>query len=392
MLYKSNTISNKKNHFNTSNSYNIIKFIIARGNATFIGIDYTFRHTISHLLNNNEKEEKNNNQKKQRKNDQKIKQHISDLEKTISLNKDCINRIIPSLLLKQDQKKILLSSMEKIMEYFEEKKNYRNKMNQINSKILMNKQIIEEIKRSKDENIFIHKDQIDNLSESVRKKGTLVKQFYKKFSEVEIFIQRECKTPEHIEKYGHWTTFTIIPFMKLNEEILKRKYYYEYEVNKKKELIENLEKDEIKEIKNIEKFEKIKNYYENKNSLINRKIELLKFRLNIISNSNTKKSLVPTFKSKNPISSLDVKLNLLDPHVVELNLKNEKKLGEYQGILNEKNMTRNLNDNDIKEINDKFEEEIKKEEGQNDIKNENNDLNGLNEFDNISDIEDDKEN
>ena len=363
--------------------------IIARANTTFVGIDYTFRNTISHLLNNNEKEEKNNNKIK---NDQKIKQHISDLEKTISLNKECINTIIPSLTLKQNQKKILLNSMQKITEYFEEKKNYRNKMKQINSKILMNKQIIEEIKRTRDENIFIHKDQIDNLNESIRKKGTLIKQFYKKFSEVEIFIQRECKTPEHVEKYGHWTTFTIIPFMKSNEDILKRKYYYEYEVDKNKELIENLNKTEIKETTN-DNFEKIKNYYENKNNLINRKIELLKFRLNTISNSNTKKSLVPTFKSKNPISSLDVKLNLLDPHVVELNLKNEKKLGEYQGILNEKNIEIKLNDNDFKEINDKFEEEIKKEEGQNDIKeNVNNDLNGLNEFGNISDIEDDKEN
>ena len=39
---------------------------------------------------------------------------------------------------------------------------------------------------------------------------------------------------------------------------------------------------------------------------------------NFLSGNDSKKLLVPTFKSKNPISNLDVKLNLLPPGIVEL--------------------------------------------------------------------------
>ena len=147
-----------------------------------------------------------------------MKQHIYDLEKTISLNQDCINKIIPTLDLKDDEKKKLLKSIEKLYRYFNNKQEFRQKIRDIQSKMLMNKQIIEEFKRRKDEVAFMHKDQINNLKESVTKKGTGVKAFQKKFNEVEVFIQKESITPENVEKYGMWKSFTVVPFMKKNEE------------------------------------------------------------------------------------------------------------------------------------------------------------------------------
>ena len=68
--------------------------------------------------------------------------------------------------------------------YFNNKQEYRFKIKNINSKILMNKQIIEEIKRRKDEILFMHKDQINNMEHSVNKKGNTVKSSQKKFKEV----------------------------------------------------------------------------------------------------------------------------------------------------------------------------------------------------------------
>ena len=234
------------------------------------------------------------------------------------------------------------------MNIFNEKKNIRKKINEINSKMLINKQIIEEIKRRRDEGYLMYKDQISNLSESVTKKASLVKQFQKKFSEVEIFIQRECQTEEHIDKYGKWKTFTIIPFMKKNEDILKKKCFYEDKVNNRKKDIENTQKEnvELKEKKekinndndnnnNInvineknnddnenENKNKVNEYYEKLFELNNKNIELMKCRLNIISDINFKKSIIPTFKSKNPISNLDVNLNLID--YKEKEIKEEK--------------------------------------------------------------------
>ena len=314
-------------------------------NSSFQGIDYTFRHTLNNLLNNNNPQNKSNNnnnnknqdedlERKRRKNSLKIQQHISDLENTVLINQECINKMIPSLGMNETEKNKLLSNMNKILNYFNEKKKIRKKINEINSKMLINKQIIEEIKRRRDEGYLMYKDQISNLSESVTKKTSLVKQFQKKFSEVEIFIQRECQTEEHVEKYGKWKTFTVIPFMKKNEDILKKKCFYEEQVNNKKKNIENLEnennslKEKDKNINNkiIEENSEMNNINECYDKIIElnkKKVELMKCRLNIISDINFKKSIIPTFKSKNPISNLDIDINLFDP-------KEEEKKNEIE--------------------------------------------------------------
>ena len=263
----------------------------------------------------------------------KIQQHISDLENTVLINQECINKMLPVLELKQNERNKLISNNNKITNYFNEKKNYRKKKNEINSKMLINKQIIEEIKRRRDEGYLMYKDQMTNLSDSVTKKTSLVKQFQKKFSEVEIFIQRECQTEDHIEQYGKWKTFTVIPFMKKNEDILKKKCFYEEEVNNKKKDIEDLEKENDILKKQVEKnmnnnniineneneMAKIEEYYNKSINLTKKEIELMKCRLNIISDIDFKKSLIPTFKSKNPISNLDIDINLFDPKEEEKN-------------------------------------------------------------------------
>ena len=229
------------------------------------------------------------------------------------------------------------------MNFFNEKKSIRKKINEINSKILINKQIIEEIKRRRDEGYLMYKDQISNLNESVTKKTSLVKQFQKKFSEVEIFIQRESQNDEHIEQYGKWKTFTVIPFMKRNEDILKKKCFYEDQVNKKKTTLDILTKENVilKEKKennknndninvnvniniiNNDDINKIKEYYDKIIDLNKKEIELMKNRLNIISEINFKKAIIPTFKSKNPISSLNININLFEPKEEDKKIENE---------------------------------------------------------------------
>ena len=232
-----------------------------------------------------------------RKNNLKLQQHISDLENTVLINQECINNMLPITQLKQDEKNKLSLILSKLSKYFNEKKNYKKKISEINSKMLINKQIIEEIKRRRDEGYLMYKDQITNLSESITKKTSLVKQFQKKFSEVEIFIQRECQTEEHIEKYGKWKTFTIIPFMKKNSDNTTNN-----NINIINENNDN----------NVE-LNKIKEYYDKVINIDKKEIELMKCRLNIISDINFKKQIIPTFKSKNPISNLDVNINLFDP-------------------------------------------------------------------------------
>ena len=285
--------------------------------------------------------------------------------------------------------------------FFNNKKENRQKIKNINGKILMNKQIIEEFKRGKDENIYIHKDQINNMEASVNKKGGAVKLFQKKFSEVEIFVQRECKTPENIEKYGKWKTFTIVPFMKKNEDLLKKKCFYEQEIKKIKEKIELIEKETncIKEEKeklmnNSQNINNIEKIFNNDFKLYENNIEFLKTKINLIADSSIKKSIIPSFKSNNPISNLDVKLNLLEPGIVELEL-NLKKVMENEEIkIDEKEQIKKMN-TALNKINENFEKEIRSEQGDNSLKGkelkppENGNLGGLNDFGNISDIEKD---
>ena len=309
--------------------------------------------------------------------------------------------------LKENEKKKLLTAIEKIYKYFNNKKEYRQKMKDINGKILMNRQIIEEIKRRKDEIVFFHKDQINNLEASVTKKGGAVKMFQKKFTEVEIFIQKESKTPENVEKYGKWKNFTLIPFMKKNEDLLKRKCFYEQEVNKIKEKIDLTEKEtnKMKEenknknknvniILNNDKFKLIEKYYNNNLKLYESNNELLKLQRNILSDKNTKKSIIPSFKSKNPISNLDVNLNLLEPGVVELELNLKKVMENEELKIDEKEQLNQMN-LELNKINDKFEKELGKEIGENDLKGkeikppENDNWGSLNDSGNISDIEKD---
>ena len=370
-----------KNTLKHVTNFEYLISFIARINTTFYeGVDYTFRRNFDMILNNKEEKKSEINHLKLRKNEIQIQHHIFDLEKTISLNQEMINKIIPTLNLNDKNKKTLLNHVQKIYKYFNNKQEYRYKIKNINSKILMNKQIIEEIKRRKDEIVFMHKDQVTNMENSVNKKGNAVKLSQRKFKEVEIFIQRESKKEENLEKYGKWKNFTLIPFMKKNEELLKRKFFYETYIKKTKDNIEKVKKD--KEIYIKEKIEDkkieitfgnriklIDKYYKNNLKLAENEKLFIDSIVKFLFENNSKKLLVPSFKSKNPISNLDVKLNLLPPGIVELEL-NLKKMENEENKTDEKEKeTINKINIDINKINDNFEKELAKEgDEKNDLK------------------------
>ena len=370
-----------KNTLKHVTNFEYLISFIARINTTFYeGVDYTFRRNFDMILNNKEEKKSEINHLKLRKNEIQIQHHIFDLEKTISLNQEMINKIIPTLNLNDKNKKTLLNHVQKIYKYFNNKQEYRYKIKNINSKILMNKQIIEEIKRRKDEIVFMHKDQVTNMENSVNKKGNAVKLSQRKFKEVEIFIQRESKKEENLEKYGKWKNFTVIPFMKKNEELLNRKFFYETYIKKTKDNIEKIKKD--KEIYIKEKIEDkkieitfgnriklIDKYYKNNLKLAENEKLFIDSIVKFLFENNSKKLLVPSFKSKNPISNLDVKLNLLPPGIVELEL-NLKKMENEENKTDEKEKeTINKINIDINKINENFEKELAKEgDEKNDLK------------------------
>ena len=250
---------------------------------------------------------------------------------------------------KQEQKRKLMNSFEKIMNYYTLKKKLRLSINDINGKILINKQIIEETRRRNEENYLYYKDQIIELTDNVNKKSSLVKQIQKKFNEVEIYIQRECKNPENINKYGHWSSFTIVPFMNKNESLIKRKAYFDLAKEQKNTKINMLleENETLKKLRILQSKKNplsYENYLIKLQSLIDKK-ERIKEQFNVIleiisDNTFNKEAIPPFYKIENfenenietlPLNLLDKnninnnKNNKIDNNIAQNNVENDKK-------------------------------------------------------------------
>jgi hypothetical protein len=227
----------------------------------------------------------------------KINHLIFDLENTILLNQEIIMNLLLTIKnLNQKEKKILCEKFEKIMKNFKKKMNIKKEINKINSKILINKQIIEENKKNINENYIYFEDQMNEINQNINKKSSLIKTFKKKFIEVEIYIQRECK---NYEKFSFWENFSINFFMNKNEKFLKEKEYFNYKIlNLKKRinfLIEenNFIKQPIFNISNC--YLKIIDFYNDKNLLFERKKEFFNFFLKKLCENLEKKEKIPSF-------------------------------------------------------------------------------------------------
>lgn len=207
-----------------------------------------------------------------------------------------MNLLLTIKNLNQKEKKILCEKFEKIMKNFKKKMNIKKEINKINSKILINKQIIEENKKNINENYIYFEDQMNEINQNINKKSSLIKTFKKKFIEVEIYIQRECK---NYEKFSFWENFSINFFMNKNEKFLKEKEYFNYKIlNLKKRinfLIEenNFIKQPIFNISNC--YLKIIDFYNDKNLLSERKKEFFNFFLKKLCENLEKKEKIPSF-------------------------------------------------------------------------------------------------
>ncbi|MCQ2819583.1 MAG: hypothetical protein MJ252_20155, partial [archaeon] len=230
--------------------YNTSNIARATVNTSSEFLDYTFRQSKQDLLNSPNNKNKMNTFKSK----EKLDGHIFDIENTFNINIETISNCYLTSKLKQPQKKYLYQKIMNIQKLFNNKKEMLNTIHDLKGKILITGQIIEESKRRKGESAKIFNYNLKDLTENCNKKYTLVKQFFKKFMEVEIFIQRESQSVLNVEKYGEWRYFSINNFIIQNETLFKKKAFYEYileELGKKaQEVFEdnsNLQEEEIKE-------------------------------------------------------------------------------------------------------------------------------------------------
>ena len=103
-----------------------------------------------------------------------------------------ISEFLPITSLPSSNKEQLNSILTKILSLIKKREQlFKDKLHH-KMKILVDTQILEETKRSSDENNSLYHDKLIELKENVKKKKTLIKKIHKKFNEVETYIQRIC--------------------------------------------------------------------------------------------------------------------------------------------------------------------------------------------------------
>jgi hypothetical protein len=228
-----------------------------------------------------------------------MEEYIYDLDNTWNLNVEMLGLMLQDLpSFSNEQKKNLFQTIHRIKEYFSKIKKLREEKLKARGKVLMDKQILEEIKRRNEENNAYYQEQMDEIRENLEKKESFIKQFEKKFNEVEIYVQREAKAnPDLWEKF---TQFEIIIFISNNE-------YYQRQQIKINEEIQNITQDmneilrENIELKKRDEYIDMSDDYDNQKFKYKSLINLYKSKIKFLERNSE--------HLRNVLNSVNCKLN-----------------------------------------------------------------------------------
>ena len=315
-------IYNIKSNNNILNSdYN---FMYSTANKTGY-LDYTFlshRSTLS-LTNTNKIDSK------------KTKQYLYDLNLTLDIN---LNLLEKTIKFNYDNFEPILKIFYNLKNNKKLKENLRNKINDLASKILIQKQIFEELTRKNEESNEFYQEKICEHQEASKTKNEYIKLFQKKLMEVEIYIDkitRHLKNSPY-EKFKGWK---LLNFLENNRNLIKKKEILNKECENVKNLINNMKKEnedmKIEEIKE-------KEIFNNEKKENTKKIRecLKKYKKEIFFMGNRIKLL------KNYFNNLNNQIKLLTFEKKEENSNNNNNI-----INNNNNIINNNNNNNINNIN-----------------------------------------
>ena len=196
------------------------------------------------------------------KNKKDVNNYIYDLDNTLNINLDIIKQFTLPLKFRNDK---ITSKIERIIELVKKRKNLKKKKNDIKSQILVNHQIVEEYKRRYEENLEIYSKHYKEIYNALEKKVFIIKKYYKKYDEIEEFVQRECKYYPKWKKI--FDDYEISPFLIENENLKLMKKDLEIDINNLNIIIISTTKENNKlkkknNILNIKKNSSNNNKYE----------------------------------------------------------------------------------------------------------------------------------
>jgi hypothetical protein len=265
----------------------------------------------------------------------KLEEYIYDLENTWSINTEILNTMLKeNNNFTQDSKIQLFSTIERIRDLVAKKKSLRENKMKIRGKLLMDKQIMEEYKRRNEENNAYYNEQMGEHKENLEKKESFIKQFLKKFNEVEVYVQRESKN--YPNKWENLETFEIAAFINENETLHKIRLDIIDEMNsvredmnailrenvemkKRDEYIENSDDNDdqnIKYVTLVNNYEKKIKYFENNN-------ENLRNVLQNLTSKFEKINSVSMFRLNKPLRQHQRHISLSVPGHKKINSKAE---------------------------------------------------------------------
>ena len=191
--------------------------------------------------------------------------YLHDISCTLYINLKEISKIKYNDLVTKLSKKqldLLKNKISLISGLFKNLRKFQKCQKNLRNQILVNNQLLEEIKRRNKEGLLIYDEKKKELIRANSKKQEIIRKSKKKFNEVEIFVKRESQLYDNYK--SHYKNFTMDSFINKNTKILN--------------IIKN-KKDDNKNIRNLINIVNYENeelkykYYYNNNHNINKEIE-----------------------------------------------------------------------------------------------------------------------
>ena len=266
---------------------------------------------------------------------------LYDLTCTLKLNLKIIKDLLkPQQLSKLNSQQIvkIQNKVEIIIKLINDKQALKKQKEECQGKKLVNIQILEEIKRRKDENLNIYKDNFEEYIEFAKKKDITIRKYHKKFNEIQIYIRRES---QNFNKYKRiYANFSMDNFILENENMLRLKEKLKDYVNQKKTTMPIL-------LKEINDMKKKNNQNQNQNSI------------NINTNENSSNIIIDKRDAKNKLEGYiligeDILKDMENRNFQIEQIFNKISYKCYKNYYNNVLRYYNLINNDSSKINDNF--------------------------------------
>ena len=207
-------------------------------------ITYPQLNSVPNNINNNNINNNINNNKKK---SNKKSLYLHDISCTLVINLKEISNINNTDTITKKQMEIIRNKISSISNLYKNLRKTQKIKKDINKKILVDKQLLEDLKRRKFESIYILREKKENLMLAIQNKEKAINKLQAKFNEVEIFIHRECQSDK---KYRvSYKYFSIDNFLKKNLLLFNTIKTKKEQIKKENDLI-NIVQKENKEYKN----------------------------------------------------------------------------------------------------------------------------------------------